>query len=167
MEKESFEKLLLKTAFCCMASDGHLDNREVALIKSICEKSDFYNRLNLSEEINALVAGINANGKLFIQQYLDLLKESELSDDEQLSLIGIAVQTIHADEQVQYSEIKFFKNIRHRLEISDDVILVRFPDIENFLQEDIRSHVLLERVTSNYFDTTELPQFEDITFEKE
>ena len=163
MEKESFEQLLLKTAFCCMASDGHLDNREVALIKSICEKTDFSNRLNLNEEINALVAGINANGKLFIQQFLQLLQESELSEDEQLSIIGIAVQTIHADEQVQYSEIKFFKNIRHRLKLSDDVILVRFPDIENFLQEDIRSHGLLERVTSNYFDTMELPQFEDIT----
>lgn len=167
MEKESFEKLLLKTAFCCMASDGHLDNREVTLIKSICEQSDFSTKLNLNEEINALVAGINANGKLFIQQFLQLLQESELSEDEQLSLIGIAVQTIHADEQVQYSEIKFFKNIRHRLKISDDVILVRFPDIENFLQEDIRSNGLLERVTSNYFDTMELPQFDDITFDKE
>jgi uncharacterized tellurite resistance protein B-like protein len=162
MEKESFDHLLLKTAFCCMASDGHLDSREITLIKSICEKSNFSASLNLNEEINMLVAGINANGKLFIQQYLQLLNESEFSDEEQLSLIGLAVQTIHADEKVQYSEIKFFKNIRHRLKISDDVILTRFPDIDNFLREDIRNQGLLDRITSSYFDTMELPEFEEI-----
>ena len=150
-----------------MASDGHLDSREITLIKSICEISNFSASLNLNEEINMLVAGINANGKLFIQQYLQLLKESELSDEEQLSLIGLAVQTIHADEQVQYSEIKFFKNIRHRLKISDSAILERFPDIESFLQEDIRNDGLIDRITRSYFDTMELPKFEDIQFENE
>jgi len=167
MEKESFDHLLLKTAFCCMASDGHLDSREITLIKSICEKSNLSARVNLNEEINILVAGINANGKIFIQQYLQFLNESELSDEEQLSLIGLAVQTIHADEQVQYSEIKFFKNIRHRLKISDDVILTRFPDIDNFLREDIRNQGLLDRITSSYFDTMELPKFEDIKFDED
>jgi uncharacterized membrane protein YebE (DUF533 family) len=38
MDTISFDKLLLKTAFCCMASDGNIDNREIALIKSMCEK---------------------------------------------------------------------------------------------------------------------------------
>ena len=34
MEAITFDNLLLKTAFCCMASDGNIDEREVAMIQS-------------------------------------------------------------------------------------------------------------------------------------
>lgn len=42
MDTIPFDKLLLKTTFCCMASDGNIDKREVALIKSLCEKSTVF-----------------------------------------------------------------------------------------------------------------------------
>ena len=69
METISFDKLLLKTAFCCMASDGHIDNREIELIKSMCEKSPLFKDFKFEEEINQLVIKINARGKEFIQYY--------------------------------------------------------------------------------------------------
>jgi hypothetical protein len=62
-----------------------------------------------------------------------LLEKSTLTEQEELTLIDFAIQTIKADEQIEYSEIKFFKNIRHRLKISDNNILAVFPDIEQFL----------------------------------
>ena len=37
METISFDRLLLKTAFCCMASDGNINKKEVAIIKKLCE----------------------------------------------------------------------------------------------------------------------------------
>jgi uncharacterized membrane protein YebE (DUF533 family) len=46
METVSFDKLLLKTAFCCMASDGHIDNKEINLIKSMCENSSLFKEFN-------------------------------------------------------------------------------------------------------------------------
>jgi hypothetical protein len=42
-----------------------------------------------------------------------LLGKSTLTEQEELTLIDFAIQTIKADEQIEYSEIKFFKNIRH------------------------------------------------------
>ena len=42
MDTITFDKLLLKTVFCCMASDGNIDKREIALIKSMCEKSPLF-----------------------------------------------------------------------------------------------------------------------------
>jgi uncharacterized membrane protein YebE (DUF533 family) len=42
MDTITFDKLLLKTAFCCMAADGHIDNREIALIKTMCENSPLF-----------------------------------------------------------------------------------------------------------------------------
>ena len=166
METIKFEKLLLKTAFCCMASDGNIDQREITLIKSMCEKSGLFKDFNFQEEINQLVTKLNEKGKAFIQHYFDLLKQTSLSAQEELTLIDFALQTINADEQVEYAEIKFFKNIRHRLNISDEKILEKFPDIEDWLEQDIITDSFLDKITSQYFETTELPQFDLVSIEK-
>ena len=166
METITFDNLLLKTAFCCMASDGNIDQREITPIKSMCENSELFKNFNFQAEINQLVTKLNTNGKAFIQQYFDLLKTADLSEQEELTLIDFAIQTINADEIVEYSEIKFFKNIRHRLTISDEIILAKFPDLEQYLEEDIITDSFLDKITSQYFETTELPQFDLITIDK-
>ena len=166
METITFDNLLLKTAFCCMASDGNIDQREITLIKSMCENSELFKNFNFQAEINQLVTKLNTNGKAFIQQYFDLLKTADLSEQEALTLLDFAIQTINADEVVEYSEIKFFKNIRHRLTISDEIILAKFPDLEQYLEEDIITDSFLDKITSQYFETTELPQFDLITIDK-
>ena len=165
MEHISFDKLLLKTAFCCMASDGNIDNREITLIKSMCEKSSLFNNFDFQSEINKLVTKINTNGKEFISYYFDLLKANSLTEQEELTLIDFANQTIKADEKIEYSEIKFFKNIRHRLQISDENILAVYPDIEQFLEEDIITESFLEKITTQYLDLAELPTFEHINLD--
>ena len=164
MDTISFDKLLLKTAFCCMASDGNIDKREITLIKSMCEKSPLFENFNFQEEINSLVTQINSNGKEFISTYFDLLKANSLTQQEELTLIDFAIQTIKADEVIEYSEIKFFKNIRHRLQISDENILAVYPNIEQFLEDDIVTESFLDKITNQYLDLAELPQFEKINF---
>ena len=163
MDTVTFDKLLLKTAFCCMAADGNIDEREISLIKSMCEKSPLFTNFNFKEEINQLVGKINSGGKSFIQYYFDLLKQTQLSEEEELTLIDFAIQTINADEQIDYSEIKFFKNIRYRLNVSDEKILEHFPDIELYLEQDIITDGFLDKITSQYFEATELPQFDLIS----
>lgn len=165
METISFDKLLLRTAFCCMASDGNIDAREIALIKKLCEESVIFKGFNFKDEINLLVNLINSEGKGFIRQFLSHLNDSELSNEEQLTIIDFAIQTIHADEQLEYSEIKFFKNIRHRLSITDELILNRFPEVEIFLEDDIESSNLIEEITTQYLDNINFPQFESIQIE--
>jgi uncharacterized tellurite resistance protein B-like protein len=125
MDTINFDKLLLKTAFCCMASDGHIYSREIVLIKTMCENSTLFKDFNFQEEINSLLNKINLRGKEFISYYFELLEKSSLSEKEELTLIDFAIQTIKADEQIEYAEIKFFKNIRHRLKISDENITKR------------------------------------------
>jgi uncharacterized tellurite resistance protein B-like protein len=163
MDIITFDKLLLKTAFCCMAADGNIDSREIYFIKSLCEKSPLFSNFNFQEEINLLVGKINSGGKSFIQYYFNLLKDAHLTEEEELTLIDFAIQTINADEQIEYSEIKFFKNIRHRLNISDEKILDRFPDIELYLEDDIITDGYLDKITSHFFEISELPQFELIS----
>ena len=165
METISFDKLLLKSAFCCMASDGKIDKREIDLIKSMCENSPLFKDFNFEEEINTLLNKINTRGKEFISYYFELLSKSNLTEKEELTLIDFAIQTIKADEQIEYSEIKFFKNIRHRLKISDENIIAVFPDIEQFLEKDIITESFLDKIASQYLESAELPQFKLISID--
>lgn len=160
METISFDKLLLKTAFCCMASDGKIDKREIAIIKTMCGNSPLFVYFNFEEEINNLVTKLNTEGRKFISYYFDLLKHSTLTEQEELTLIDFAINTIKADEHIEYSEIKFFKVVRHNLKISDENILAVYPDIEQFLEQDIITESYLEKIINQYLDTAELPQFE-------
>lgn len=162
MDNITFDRLLLKTAFCCMASDGHIDEREIAYIRSVCNSSPLFTNFRFEEEINLLVNRINANSKEFIQNYFRLLASSSLSENEELTLIDFAIKTIQADDKVEYSEIKFFKNIRHRLKISDERILESFPDIEFFLEEDIDIGSAIDNIARQYLDGVEFPKFEPI-----
>lgn len=146
-----------------MASDGNIDKREIALIKSMCKKFPALKELNFQEEINQFVIEINKSSKEFIKNYFELLKNADLTEQEEIILIDFAIQTIKADEQIEYSEIKFFKVIRHNLKISNEKILAAFPDIEQFLEEDIITESFLEKITKQYLEIAELPQFELIT----
>ena len=75
-------------------------------------------------------------------------------------IIDFALKTINADDKVEYSEIKFFKNIRHRLTISDQEILAVYPDIEFYLEKDINTSSSIDMLTEQYFSSIEIPIFE-------
>lgn len=165
METNSLEKLILTTAFSCMAADGKIDKREIALIKLMCEKSLLFENFNFNEEINILVSKINKSGKEFITNYLALLETSSLSEQEELTLIDFAIQTIKADDQIEYSEIKFFKNIRYRLKVSNENILAVYPGSEQFLEEDIITESFIDKITNQYLESAELPQFELVSID--
>lgn len=167
MDTISFDKLLIKTAFCCMASDGHIDDQEIKIIKTMCRNSALFNDFIFEEEINNLIAKINKDGIQFLSYYLDLLSNSTLTEKEEILLIDFAINTIKADDKIEYSEIKFFKNIRHRLSISNDTILTFFPDFEDFLENDVVSITKVENLTSDLINTTILPKFEFIVDTKE
>lgn len=162
METITFDKLLLKTAFCCMASDGKIDKREVELIKKMCEQSPLFNDFDFTNEINILLEKINERGIEFIQYYFQLLNDSNLSEQEQLIIIDFAIKTINADEVVEYSEVKFFKAIRKCLSVTDENILAIYPDLEFYLEEDINTENKLDKLVNNYLNSVALPQFERI-----
>jgi uncharacterized tellurite resistance protein B-like protein len=167
MDTISFDKLLIKTAFCCMASDGHIDDQEIKIIKTMCRNSILFNDFNFEDEINNLIVKINKDGIHFLSYYLDLISNSTLTEKEEILLIDFAINTIKADDKIEYSEIKFFKNIRHRLSLSNDTILTFFPDFEDFLEDDVVSNTKLENFTSDFINSIILPKFEFIVDTKE
>lgn len=159
---KNFDELLLKTAFCCMASDGEIAQEEIDTIQKLCQREEILKKMDFQNEIKRFVEEINKQGMQFIKNYLDELEKTLLTEQENINLLNIVFEVIFADEKVEYSEVKFFRNIRIRLSISDEEIEKNFantPDLDIFLAKDIVDHLSVEKVTQQYFSSIEIPQF--------
>lgn len=153
-------ELLLRTAFACMSCDGDIAQEEVELIKQMSKEMHLFGEVEIDKALDELVNEINLKGKGFLKQYLASLSEQALTEDEELRLADVAVQTIRADNRIEYSEIKFFKVLRSNLKtVSDETLLEKIDGIdENFLAQDIRADYI--QMYDDYFNTIELPKFD-------
>lgn len=130
-------ELILKAVFCCMACDGEIAEEEIKLVKNIAVNTDLFKDLDVEKQLNKYVALINEQGTAFLNCFVAELADSQLSKAEELQLVKLAIQTIEADENIEYSEVSFFKCIRAKLNISDDEILAELPDKDDYLMPDI------------------------------
>ncbi len=153
-------ELLLRTAFACMSCDGDIASEEVELIRQMSKEKQMFGDVDIDKELDALVKEINLKGKGFLKQYLIRLAEESLTEEQELKVADVAVQTIRADNKIEYSEIKFFKVLRSNLKnVSDETLLEKIDGIdENYLAQDIRADYL--QMYDDYFTMIELPKFE-------
>ncbi len=166
MEKNEFSDLLLLTAFSVMACDGDIDPKEVTLISDLEKKESLFNIENLEARLNQLVEEINKDGHGFLRNYFKKLKQAELTHDQESKLVDVTIKMIEADEIVQYTELRFFKIIHSYLKISGDEIMKEFAhvsDIEDYVVQDIISEKYIEKLTTSYFDSQEIPEFSEIS----
>ena len=130
-------ELYLKAAFCCMACDGSIVEEETNLLKKKVQNSELFSGIDIENTLNGYVDSINLVGSSFLGSFLEELKQAELNEEDQLNILGIAIEVIEADNEIKYSEIKFFKRIRSLLSIGDEAILAKYPDKEDYLLPDI------------------------------
>ncbi|MGV9003252.1 hypothetical protein [Flavobacterium sp.] len=160
MEQTTFNKLLLKTAFSCMACDGDIHKDEIILIKKMHQEKQIFGEIDLNKELDNLLLEINHDGHQFLKSFFTELTSSSLNEKDELRLVEVAIETIKADQKIEYSEVKFFKVIRSNLKIKNEVILDIHPDFEEYLEQDIISESYLSRLQDDFFDTNILPQFD-------
>ncbi len=146
-----------------MACDGEIDIREIALIKAMHQEKKLFGEIDINQELDNLLLEINRDGHGFLRSFLSELTTSDLSQQDELKLIEAAINTIKADDKVEYSEIKFFKVIRSKLKIDNESILDIYPDFEEYLEQDILTDSYLARLHNDFFDTQILPEFELIS----
>lgn len=110
-------ELYLKTVFCCMACDGDIAKEEVSLLRNVTNGSELFSGLDVQSFVNGYVNMINKEGITFLSNYLKEVADTVLSDEQALTLVKLAIDTIEADNNIEYSEVRFFKKIRKRLSI--------------------------------------------------
>jgi len=156
-----FDKILLQTAFSFMTCDGDIDKNEVALIREMAVEKSLFGDIDIDIELEFLIEVINAKGMGFLKDYFKVLKNAELSTDQELQLVEIALKTLEADAVIDYNEVKFFRIFRTLLAVSDSGIKNKFPDFpDEFLETDIFSSTYLDQLFDDYFDQVEIPEFD-------
>lgn len=129
----NINELYLKTIFCCMSCDGDIATEEIAFLKEFVTKSsDLVNGLDVNSLLDDYVRQINEKGLRFLKQYLSDLSHYEKTFDQEQVIIRLVIETIAADNVIQYSEVSFFKKIRKCLDLSKDSIAELFNDFNFF-----------------------------------
>lgn len=133
----NINEIYLLTAFVCSACDGDIAVEELAYVKDLAKDTDIFGDIEVENRLNIYVQQINKEGITFINRFVRDLANSELTEKQQLKVVEIAIKMIEADGKIEYSEVKFFKKLRPSLSISDEAILAKMPDIEDFLLPDL------------------------------
>lgn len=120
-----------------MTCDGDIAAEEKEIVRQFCASNELFKGMDTENFLNKWIEEVNRNGKMFFRSYLNEISEMNLSGQEQMMIVDLAFRTIEADNLIEYSEVKFFKKIRKRLSVSDEMILEKYPDKQDFLLPDI------------------------------
>lgn len=129
---EDFNKVLLLTSVCCMACDGEIAKEEVDTLKKLSKDQELFGGEDVNQILPSVMDSLSNYGYEFVKSYLELLERADFSEQQAIQILGVATKTIYADAKIEYDEIKFFKSIRHRLNISDDQILKKVEGVEDY-----------------------------------
>ena len=158
MESVEFKKLLFNVAFCAMACDGHIDDREIEEMKVIDKKTTYFGDIDLSEELTDLINQLKEKGKEIITELLDKLKDSDLNTIQELLVLEVALRIVNADNILDENEINFIRLIRSKLKLHDEIIKDRFGIIDYLVTN-------RDYLTNINTDINNFKQMDSVSFE--
>lgn len=139
--ENSFNNILFLTSFCFMAIDGDIAKEEIKQLQSFAEEDKLFGEINVEEEYSKCLNVLKRIGADFVKSYLEAIEQIDFSDNEKYQLLEVAVKTIYADEKIEYNEIKFFKSLCNRLNLSKESIIENVVNVEEYwLEDDLASN---------------------------
>ncbi|MGD9487150.1 MAG: TerB family tellurite resistance protein [Calditrichaceae bacterium] len=149
----SFEILLFRSAFAVMACDGEIHEDEISIFRSISNSNPYFADLNFEKELDIALNAIKSQGIHYINQILESLKSLVLKEKQKLLLIEVILKIMDADKKVDENELKFLKTITNILDISEEILIMKFPThINAFLNMSDFSANLSFKVIENNID---------------
>ncbi len=162
MERQQFKQILFKTAFCCMACDGHIDDREVQELKIMDKKTSYFEDVDLSKELEHLISQFSSKGKKTVEELFHQLRDTDLNTVQELLLLEVALRIVNADERVDENEVKFIHFLRSKLKVHDETILDRFGKVEFLFDRDYKKEIKSGDFKKNLMDSIVLPEMENL-----
>jgi uncharacterized tellurite resistance protein B-like protein len=133
MKSTDFEKFLFHSAIYVMAIDGEIHNDEIEEIKLLMKQSSYFFDFDFDKEKESIVNNIDKSKDKSINTYLDILSNSKLNERQEFVLLEVFLKIIEADKKVLESEIHLLKLVISRLNLSEKMLLVKFPKLAEYL----------------------------------
>lgn len=162
MDKTEFKKLLFKVAFCTMACDGHIDNREIEEMRIMDKKTSFFAAIDLSNELTQLIKEIDKKGTKVIEELFAILKNCDLNTIQELLILEVALRIIIADKKHDENEIKFIHLLRAKLKVHDETINDRFGEVDILYTNEYSRNIQIGKTDNEFIESIKLPEFSDL-----
>jgi len=162
MDKNEFKKILFKVAFCTMACDGHIDDREVEELKTMDKNTSFFEAIDLSDELEKLIKDLKNKGTKVIEELFLCLRESKLNPIQELLILEVALRIINADEKHDENEVKFIHLLRSKLKLHDKTINDRFGELDILYTNDYSRNIVAGKTEIEFAENVKLPEISEL-----
>lgn len=162
LERQEFQKLLFKTAFCLMACDGHIHELEIKELRQMIKSTAYFQGIDLTGEVEELLKEFGEKGKSLVEDILEDLYRLDLSSVQELLVLEVAFRLVHADEKLEENEIKFIRFLRGKLRIHDEIIRDRFGLVEYLFDKDYANEIVKQEVKKDLMSTFEISEIKDL-----
>jgi len=161
-ERSEFQSFLFRLAFCVMACDGNIDDREVKEIRDMNKSSAYFRGVDLSDELEILLAELETKGKHIVDELFEKLEQYDPSTVQELLILEVAFRMVAADKKHDENEIKFIQYLRSKLKVHDEIIRNRFGAVEYLFDKDYSREVVRKEMRKDLFDSIAMPEFKDL-----
>jgi hypothetical protein len=162
MDKVLLKKMLFKVAFCALAADGKVDDREIKEMQVMDKNTSYFADIDLSEELNNLINGFEIKGKKIIEELFNELHNSELTTIQELLVLEIALRIISSDNEIDANEVKYIKLLRSKLKVHDEIIKERFGVIEYLMNKDYETNIKTNASENDFITDMIMPELQDL-----
>lgn len=143
-----------------MICDSHIAYDEVTMIKKMANDNKLFGDINIDEELTSLVEHVNRRDIDFFDDYFKKVKHADLSEEQEIKLLNVAIKTVNADSEIKKEEISFLKILRVLLNISNEKIIETFPEVgPSFVDKDEFTDIYFKELYSNFFKLNAIPIF--------
>lgn len=159
LKKEEFQILLFRTAFCLMACDGTIHEKEINEMKAMDKSAAYFQGIDLSKELENLLEVLKEKGKFIVDELFDKLKSTKLTYIQELLILEIALRLIYADENIDENEINFLRYLRSKLEVPNEIIRDRFGTVEYLFDKDYSKEIVKQKTRDELLDSIKIPEY--------
>lgn len=154
MDKDSFDHLLLETAFVFTAADGVVEEGEVEALTEFAAAHHLADKETLNTLLSQWSERFNREGTGYMKAFLESLPEMDLSKKEKIRLLQMAALTAQIDHMVWEGERTFFKLLFYKLDIKESTVLKKVKGIdESYLPSDDDDE---DELYEEYFNSLEI-----------
>ncbi len=161
-EKSEFQRFLFRIAFCVMACDGHIDDREIKEIRNMNKSAAYFQGVDLSDELDKLLDGLKTKGRHIVDELFAKLDQFDISTVQELLILEVAFRMAAADKTHDENEIKFLRYLRSKLNVHDEIIRDRFGTIDYLFDTDYSHDVIKQKTLEEMIDSLSMPEFNDL-----
>ena len=158
LEKQQFQHLLFKVAFCTIACDGHIDEKEIKEMKAMDKSAAYFQGIDLSEELDNLLLSLKKKGKHIIDELYAYLKATKLNPVQELLILEVAFRLAMANELMDENEIKFIRFLRSHLDLHDEIIRDRFGTVKYLFDKDYSQDIIKSETYNDLLSTISIPE---------